>query len=124
MKPEALEETLAALRIALEADDLTRGMAIIEALHTADQADLVAELGSLDQVALLTRLDPSESADVLEEMDDEDAAALAELLPSAQLADILDEMEDDEAADILGDLSTRPRRPCARWTSRRMSCPC
>jgi len=105
MKQEILDEVLAELRVSLEGDDLKRAFAIIEALLPADQADLVEELESIDQVALLSLLDPEESADVLEEMEDMDAAALAELLPTDQLADILDKMEADEAADILGDLS-------------------
>ncbi len=105
MKPDSLDEVLEELRVALEGEDIKKGLAIIESLRPPDQADVVSELESPDQVTLLTSLSPSDSADVLEEMDDEDAAAVAELLPSAQLADILDEMEDDEAADILGDLS-------------------
>ena len=105
MKPETLNEVLEKLQASLEADDLTQAMTIIEALRPADQADLMQELESPDQVTLLNFFDPTETADFLEEMDDEDAAALAELIPSDQLADILDEMEDDEAADILGDLS-------------------
>jgi magnesium transporter len=104
MEQIALDKVLAELRVALEEDDLARAKVIIETLHPADQADLVAELTGPDQVNLLTRLQPSASADVMEEMDDEDAAALAELLSPAQLAGILDEMEVDEAADVLGDL--------------------
>ncbi|UCH60903.1 MAG: magnesium transporter [Anaerolineales bacterium] len=104
MKPEALDEVLAELRISLERDDLNKAIAIIEALSPADQADLVEVLDSPDQLALFAHLDPADSADMLEEMENQEAAALAELLSSAQLADILDEMEDDEAADILGDL--------------------
>lgn len=104
MKPEALDEVLAELRISLERDDLNKAIAIIEALSPADQADLVEVLDSPDQLALFMHLDPADSADMLEEMENQEAAALAELLSSAQLADILDEMEDDEAADILGDL--------------------
>ena len=105
MKPETLNEVLEKLQASLEADDLSQAMTIIEALRPADQADLMEELESPDQVALLNFFDPTETADFLEEMEDEDAAALAELIPSDRMADILDEMEDDEAADILGDLS-------------------
>ena len=104
MKHDELDNVLADLRVYLEQNDLSKAIAIIEALHPPDQADLVAELEAPDQVTLLTQLAPSESADVLEEMDDEEAASLADMLPTEQLADILDEMEDDEAADILGDL--------------------
>jgi magnesium transporter len=100
-----LDDVLARLRAALEHDDLSGAVAVIEALQPADQADLVEELSDADQLALLSQLPPEDSADVLEEMEDEEAAALAELLPLEDLADILDEMEADEAADVLGDLS-------------------
>ena len=100
-----LDDVLAQLRAALERDDLTSAVDVIESLQPADQADLVEELDDAEQVALFSQLPPSDSADVLEEMKDEDAAALAEALPLADLAGILDEMEADEAADVLGDLS-------------------
>lgn len=105
MESLILDDVLAQLRAALEQDDLSAAVAVIESLQPADQADLVEELSDTDQVALLSQLHPADSADVLEEMEDQDAAALAELLPVADLADILDEMEADEAADVLGDLS-------------------
>jgi magnesium transporter len=104
MIEQALDEILAELRVSLEQEDLEKAVNIIEALRPADQADLVSELETTDQVTLLTSLDPTDSADVLEEMDDEDAAELAGMLSPGQLADILDEMEVDEAADVLGDL--------------------
>lgn len=99
-----LDDVLAQLRAALERDDLSGAVAVLESLQPADQADLVQELSDSDQVALISQLPPADSADVLEEMEDEDAAALAEMLPVPDLADILDEMEADEAADVLGDL--------------------
>lgn len=105
MKEKTLDEVLIDLRAALEQDDLLGAIKMIEALHPADQADLMEELETPEQVALFSRLHPVDSADVLEEMEDEDAALLAEQLPPGQLADILDEMESDEAADVLGDLS-------------------
>ncbi|MFC2016069.1 magnesium transporter, partial [Chloroflexota bacterium] len=99
-----LDDVLSRLRAALEDNDLTGAVAVIESLQPADQADLVEGLSDVDQVALLSSLAPSDSADVLEEMKDREAAALAELLPIADLAGILNEMEADEAADVLGDL--------------------
>jgi len=105
MIEKTLNEILTDLRTALESDDLSGAIRILEALRPADQADLMEELDTPDQVALFSRLHPVESADVLEEMEDEVAAELAELLPLEQLADILDEMETDEAADVLGDLT-------------------
>ncbi|MFL7871528.1 MAG: magnesium transporter, partial [Anaerolineales bacterium] len=89
---------------ALEKDDFASASALFESLRPADQADLIEDLETEDQIALFSQLHPEDSADVLEEMEDEDAAELAEQLPPHQLADILDEMEFDEAADVLGDL--------------------
>jgi magnesium transporter len=100
-----LDDVLAQLRGALERDDLTGAVAVIESLQPADRADLVQELDNAEQVALFSELPPADSADVLEEMEDVEAAALAELLSVVDLAEILDEMEVDEAADVLGDLS-------------------
>jgi magnesium transporter len=100
-----LDDVLAFLRDALERDDLSGAMALLESLQPADKADLVEGLTDADQIAILSQMRPADSADVLEEMEDEDAAALAELLPVTDLADILNEMEADEAADVLGDLS-------------------
>jgi len=99
-----LNDILAKLRDALERDDLSDAVFIINSLQPADQADLVEELSDSDQIAILSQLAPPDSADLLEEMEDADAAALAELLPVSDLADILDQMEADEAADVLGDL--------------------
>jgi magnesium transporter len=100
-----LDDVLAFLRDALERDDLTGAMTLLESLQPADKADLVEGLPDTDQVALLSQMLPADSADVLEEMEDKDAAAVAELLHVADLAGILNEMEADEAADVLGDLS-------------------
>lgn len=105
MEPFVLDDVLAQLRTALERDDLSGAVAVIESLQPADLADVVEGLSDADQVALLSQMTPADSADLLEEMEDENAAALAELLPVADLAGILSEMEADEAADVLGDLS-------------------
>ena len=104
MNAENLNEVLTGLREALEKDDFASASALFESLRPADQADLIEDLETEDQIALFSQLHPEDSADVLEEMEDEDAAELAEQLPPHQLADILDEMEFDEAADVLGDL--------------------
>ena len=82
----------------------------VDALHPADQADLVSGLQESEQVTLLTQMDPSESADVLEEMHDVDAAAVAEMLSPSDLAGILDEMAADAAADRV-----RRVRSCGVW---------
>ena len=99
-----LDNTLVQLRAALERDDLTGAVAIIQAMRPPDQADLFAELDDEDQAALLPELHPADSADILEELDEEDAAELVGTLPTQTVIRIVDEMEPDEAADLLGDI--------------------
>ena len=105
MEVRALDSILAQLRDALERDDPTAAVAIIEALRPPDQADVFAELDDKDQVALLPQLDPTDSADILEKLEVEEAARLVATLPTDTVIRIVDEMEPDEAADLLGDIS-------------------
>jgi len=104
MEPFTLDAVLARVRAALEQDDLTSAVEIIESLRPADQADLFSELDDEDQVTLLPELNPADSADILEELDDEEAAELVSSLPTEAVIRIVDEMEPDEAADLLGDI--------------------
>ena len=104
MDREEFEQIVERLRHSLESHDLNQALEILDEVRPADQADIVSELESPDQVNLLINLEPSESADVLEEMEDEDAWALAQLIPPSELADILEEMETDEAVDVLAEL--------------------
>ncbi len=99
-----LDETLASLRAALEANNLATAVAVLEQLRPADQAEVFAELDEESQEELLPRLDEEDSADILEWLDDQEAADLAESLSDQDLVRIVDEMEPDEAADLLGDL--------------------
>lgn len=104
MELPILDQILTQLRVKLEQDDLSGATALIESLHSPDQAEVFAELNESEQVELLPQLEPSVSADILEEMDDKDAAELAENLNTDALVRIIDEMEPDEAADLLGDI--------------------
>ncbi len=105
-----LEDVLAQLRAALEANNLVAASAIIETLRPADQADLFWELDEDEQTALLPELNPADAADILEELYDEDVVELAENLPLDKLIEIVNEMEPDEAADLLDDLEPEQAR--------------
>ena len=109
MQTTTLDPILQQLQAALQADDLARATAIIEALRAPDQADLVSELDEATQAALLPQLDPADSADILEEMDDREAAGLAASLQTETLVRIVEAMEPDEAADLLGDITLEQR---------------
>jgi magnesium transporter len=104
MEPRSLDNTLALVREALERDDVTRAVGILEAMRGPDQAEIFSELDDRAQRTLLPRLDPAEVADILEELDDEQAVEIAAVLEPDRLISIVDEMEPDEAADLLGDL--------------------
>ncbi len=110
MTTPILDDILAQVRIALEKNDLTRAVSIIEKLRPPDQADLFSELEDEDQTALLPKLAPEDSADILEELEEEEAAELAASLPTDTVIRIVDEMEPDEAADLLGDMSAEQAR--------------
>ncbi len=104
MQAASVDQTLEAIRDALDRDALDDAIALIEKLRAPDQAEVFQDLEPEDQNVLLPRLDPDDSADILEHLEDEDAADVAEHLDAETLSRIIDEMEPDEAADLLGDL--------------------
>jgi magnesium transporter len=104
MEHFVLDAVLARLRASLERDDLRGAIAIIQALHPTDKAELFSELDDKVQATLLPELRPADSADILEKLDDEAAAQLVSALPTPAVIRIVDEMEPDEAADLLGDI--------------------
>jgi magnesium transporter len=105
MNPTDVDNILDQVREALDREDWTQAVALVEALRPPDQADVFGELPPSEQDVLLPRLDIEDSADILEELEEEEAAEIAARLEPEELADILDEMEPDEAADLLGDIA-------------------
>lgn len=99
------DETLAAVRAALDRGAVRDAIEALERLRPPDQAEVFEELNTSDQAALLPGLEPIETAHLLEELGDDEAADVAERLDATTLAHIVDEMEPDEAADLLGDLN-------------------
>ena len=97
---------LAQIQAALEREDLTSAIHILEALRPADQAEVFEELDDEDKVSLLPSLNPSISADILENLDEDHAAQLVASISRESAVRIIDEMEPDEAADLLGDVSS------------------
>jgi len=102
MRP--LDDILAHVRAALERDDVTGAVAIIEGLRPADQAELFADLHGEHRITLLPELQPSDSADILERLENREVADLAGQIATDNLIRIVEEMAPDEAADLLGDI--------------------
>lgn len=104
MEMRPLDDILTHVRAALERDDVTGAVAIIEGLRPADQADLFADLRDAHQITLLPELQPSDSADILERLENSEVADLAGQIATDDLIRIVEEMAPDEAADLLGDI--------------------
>jgi magnesium transporter len=77
----------------------------LEAMHPADLADIVEELGSAEREAIFESIDSESAADALSEIDDPRMQArILESLEPEVAADIVEEMSPDEAADALSEL--------------------
>ena len=77
----------------------------LEAMHPADLADIVEELGSVEREAIFESIDSEAAADALSEIDDPRMQArILESLEPEVAAGIIEEMSPDEAADALSEL--------------------
>jgi len=76
----------------------------LEAMHPADLADIVEELGASDREALFGSLDSEVAAEALSEIDPDIQASILESLSEEKAAEIIEEMDPDEAADVLAEM--------------------
>lgn len=76
----------------------------LEALHPADLADIVEDLGPAERGAIFGTIDSEVAAEALSEIDPKMQASILEALEPEVAADIVDEMAPDQAADALGEL--------------------
>lgn len=74
-------------------------------LHPADLADLMEDLDSHEQMAILNTLDNEKAADTLAKIEEDDlASSIIRRLDPDKASDIIEEMSPDDAADLLSDL--------------------
>jgi magnesium transporter len=77
----------------------------LEAMHPADLADIVEDLGPAEREAIFETIDSEAAAEALSEVDDPKLQAnILESLEPEKAADIVEEMSPDEAADVLSEL--------------------
>ncbi len=76
----------------------------LEALHPADLADIMEELGFAEREAIVETIDSEVAAEALQEIDPKMQASILESLEPERAADIVEEMSPDEAADALSEL--------------------
>jgi Mg/Co/Ni transporter MgtE len=76
----------------------------LEALHPADIADIVEELGPAERESIFETMDSEVAAEALSEIDPKMQVSILEALEPEKAADIVEEMAPDEAADILNEM--------------------
>jgi flagellar motility protein MotE (MotC chaperone)/sporulation protein YlmC with PRC-barrel domain len=76
----------------------------LEALHPADIADIVEDLGPDEREAIFETIDEEVAGEALSEVDPDVQASILESLEPEKAADIIEEMAPDQAADVLGEL--------------------
>ena len=77
----------------------------LEAMHPADLADIVEDLGPAEREAIFETIDSEAAAEALSEVDNPKLqASILESLEPEKAADIVEEMSPDEAADVLSEL--------------------
>ncbi len=101
MEPNA-HEAFERIRAELEEGRVAAAVALLQAQHPADAADVLRALDEEDRVVLTPLLGPQTIASIVQYLGTEDAADLASRLDPAMAAEVLDHSEPDVAADVLG----------------------
>ncbi len=89
------------VRSLLEQERVGDALELLDALHPADQGDVLVDLPSGSRQELLDELPPEDTADIFEHLTEDEAAQVSEQLDTEHLADVLDEADPDVAADVL-----------------------
>ena len=79
----------------------------LEAIHPADLADIVEDLGPAEREAIFETLDSEVAAEALSEVDPRMQAQILESMEPEKAADIIEEMAPDEAADVLAEMEEK-----------------
>ncbi|HEY3374828.1 MAG TPA: magnesium transporter [Candidatus Aquicultor sp.] len=102
---------LVAAESLLRRDRLKQVIALLDKLHPADAAEIVAALPDDDQKRVFESWDIPHAADAFQEMDEDEQADIVDLLSTPLVSDILEEMAADDVADLLAGL---PQQEVAR----------
>ncbi len=95
---------------ALEKEDKTRLIALLEPLHAADLAQLLVTLTPQERRELVTTLGPKLDPEVLSEVDEELRDELLDLLGTKSVAEAVKELDVEDAAYVLDDLEDAEKR--------------
>jgi magnesium transporter len=81
----------------------------LSAIHPADLADIVGDLGSDERISVLESVSPATAAATLQEMPLNLRVQITESLENEKLASIIAEMQMDETVDLLDELAPERR---------------
>ena len=103
---ELTEEFVLNLREIIISKNEQEAIAILDALHAADIADIYDKINIEEAKFLYLLLEEEKAADVIAELDDDDREKFLNALPSSVIArKFIKEMDSDDAADVIGDMS-------------------
>ena len=99
------------VRRLLEQERVGDALELLNALHPADQGDVLVDLPSSSRQEILDELPPEDTADIFEHLTGDEAVQVSEQLDTAHLADVLDETDPDVAADVLHNIPDHRLNP-------------
>jgi magnesium transporter len=98
------EELVRTVEEALEAGELGHAAELAGALHAADQADLLEQLGHEERAALVAELKPNLDPELLTHLDEAVREEVLEQLTPEETGAAIAQLETDDAIEILADL--------------------
>ncbi len=98
------EELVRTVEEALEAGEVERAAELAGALHAADQADLLEQLGHDERATLVAELKPTLDPELLTHLDETVREAVLEQLTPEETGAAIAQLETDDAIEILEDL--------------------
>jgi len=105
---------LAALRAALDQGTMRAVQRMVNAMHPAEIASLLASLPPANREVVWDFVDPDSEGEVLLELNDEARAALIESMDAEELVAAAEGLEVDDLADLLADLPETVTRQVLR----------
>jgi magnesium transporter len=102
--PGPPEELVRTVEEALEASEVERAAELVGALHAADQADLLEQLGPEERATLVAELKSNLDPELLTHLDETVREAVLEQLTPEETGAAIAQLETDDAIEILADL--------------------
>ncbi len=96
--------TVEAILYAVEVEDRTKLIDLMEPLHAADIADLLEQISPFDRAGLIRLYDKEFDGDILSELDESVREEVIDVLKPDVLAEAVRDMESDDVVDLLEDL--------------------